>query len=131
MFWGKLLLRARTFGVQIYALFLAARDPRTPWHVKLLGIGLAAYLLMPIDLLPDVIPLIGLLDEVILIPLGLKAMASLTPPQVLAVTQAKAAQSPIAHTRLWRWLTIGLALLILLWLLILALLFILLLRWIF
>ncbi len=131
MFWGQLLLRVRTFGVQIYALFLAAKDPRTPWHVKILGIALAAYLLLPVDFLPDVIPLIGLLDEVILIPLGLKAMSSLTPPQVLAVSRAKAAQSPLARTRLWRWLTIGLALLIVLWLAILILAFVLLLRWVF
>jgi uncharacterized membrane protein YkvA (DUF1232 family) len=57
--------------VEVHAAWLAARDPRTPWYARLFGLFITAYALSPIDLIPDFIPILGLLDDAIIIPLGL------------------------------------------------------------
>ena len=62
---------ARTIKRDVHALYLAARDPRTPWYAKALALGIAAYALSPIDLIPDFIPVVGYLDEIILLPLAI------------------------------------------------------------
>jgi uncharacterized membrane protein YkvA (DUF1232 family) len=70
---------------------LAARDPRTPWYAKALAFGIAAYALSPIDLVPDFIPVLGYLDEVILLPLAVMLAVRLVPAEVLAEHRATAA----------------------------------------
>lgn len=70
--------------IETYALYLAARDPRTPWYVKYIVAGIVAYAISPIDLIPDFIPVLGLLDDMILIPLGISLAIKLTPPNVLS-----------------------------------------------
>jgi uncharacterized membrane protein YkvA (DUF1232 family) len=75
---------ARAIRRDAHALYLAARDPRTPWHVKVLAMAIAAYALSPIDLIPDFIPVIGYLDEVILLPLVIAAVVKLIPPEIMA-----------------------------------------------
>lgn len=75
---------ARRLKRDLVALSLAARDPRTPWIAKALALAVIAYALSPIDLIPDFIPVLGYLDDLILVPLGFLAVARLIPPQVLA-----------------------------------------------
>ena len=79
--------RAKRDGV---ALYLAARDPRVPWTVKAFAVLVAAYVLSPIDLIPDFIPVLGLLDEVVLLPLAVLLIARLIDPLLMAEFRAKA-----------------------------------------
>lgn len=81
---------ARTVRRDIHALALAARDPRTPWHAKALALGIAAYALSPIDLIPDFIPVLGYLDDAILLPLAIMLAVRLVPPDVMAEHRAAA-----------------------------------------
>jgi uncharacterized membrane protein YkvA (DUF1232 family) len=73
-----------------HAIYLAARDPRVPWYAKALAIAIAGYALSPIDLIPDFIPVIGYLDELILLPLGIWLVVSLIPPEIMVEYRAKA-----------------------------------------
>jgi uncharacterized membrane protein YkvA (DUF1232 family) len=66
--------------IEAHAVWLAARDPRTPWAVRALALLIAAYALSPIDLIPDFIPVLGLLDDALLIPAGLWLVARMLPP---------------------------------------------------
>jgi uncharacterized membrane protein YkvA (DUF1232 family) len=72
------------------ALYHACRDPRTPWYARALGIGVIAYALSPIDLIPDFIPLLGLIDDLVIVPLGVLAVRALIPPHVLAEHRERA-----------------------------------------
>ena len=75
---------------ELHAIYLAARDPRVPWYAKAL-IGLViAYALSPIDLIPDFIPVIGLLDDLVLVPLGILLVRRMIPAGVLAECRARA-----------------------------------------
>jgi uncharacterized membrane protein YkvA (DUF1232 family) len=76
--WARLVKR------DIVAIWLAAGDPRVPWYAKALAAAIAAYALSPIDLIPDFIPVLGLLDDLILLPLGIALVAWMIPPPVLA-----------------------------------------------
>jgi uncharacterized membrane protein YkvA (DUF1232 family) len=76
--WGRDLKR------DVVALWLAARDPRAPWHAKALAAGVAAYALSPIDLIPDFIPVLGLLDDLILVPAGIWLVVRLIPAAIMA-----------------------------------------------
>jgi len=85
--WAKGLKR------QTLVVYYAARDPRTPWHVRALAFAVAAYALSPIDLIPDFIPLLGYLDDLVVVPLGLMLVLRLTPREVLAASRLKAEQA--------------------------------------
>jgi uncharacterized membrane protein YkvA (DUF1232 family) len=74
---------ARGLKREVQALVLACRDPRTPWYAKWLAVGVVAYAFSPIDLIPDPIPVLGHLDDVILIPLGVALVRRLIPVAVL------------------------------------------------
>ena len=82
---------ARAIKQDVHALWLAARDPRTPWYAKALAMGVAAYALSPIDLIPDFIPVLGYLDDAILVPLGIMLVVRLMPPELMAEYRATAA----------------------------------------
>jgi uncharacterized membrane protein YkvA (DUF1232 family) len=82
--------RARSLKRDALALALALRDPRVPWYVKVLGAGIIAYALSPIDLIPDFIPLLGYLDELVLLPLGLLLVGRLIPSDILDEHRAAA-----------------------------------------
>ena len=73
-----------------YALYLATRHPRTPWYAKLFVAGVVAYAFSPIDLIPDFVPVLGYLDDLILIFLGISVAIKLIPPEVLAECRARA-----------------------------------------
>ncbi|ABK19525.1 YkvA family protein [Syntrophobacter fumaroxidans] len=75
---------AKTMKRDILALYLAGRDPRVPWYVKLLAAATAAYALSPIDLIPDFIPVIGYLDDIIILPTAIWLTVRLIPQEILA-----------------------------------------------
>lgn len=82
--WRDRLSRwARRLKRETRAVVRAARDPRVGWPVRLLALAVAAYALSPIDLIPDFIPVLGLLDDLILVPLGLWLVIRLLPPDIL------------------------------------------------
>ena len=85
--------RARHLKTETFALYLAARDPRTPWYAKLLVTGIVAYAFSPIDLIPDFVPVLGYLDDLILIPMGITLAIKLIPPAVLAECRARAQET--------------------------------------
>jgi uncharacterized membrane protein YkvA (DUF1232 family) len=74
----------------VVALWLAARDPRVPWYAKTLGGVVAAYALSPIDLIPDFIPVIGYLDDLLIVPLGIAAVVRMIPPDVMGDLRSQA-----------------------------------------
>jgi len=76
--------------IEAHAVWLAARDPRTPWHVRLLALAIAAYALSPIDLIPDFIPLLGLADDALIIPTGIWLIGKLLAPGQMAEHRATA-----------------------------------------
>jgi len=101
-------------------LWFAGKNPQTPWYAKALGVFVVAYALSPIDLIPDFIPIIGYLDDLLIVPLGLALVVRLTPPEVIQSSREQAARfagKPISY---------GAALVILLLWLILAVWFV---RW--
>ena len=89
----KLKQRARHLKTETFALYLAARDPRTPWYAKLLVAGIVAYAFSPIDLIPDFVPVLGYLDDLILIPLGITLAIKLVPHSVLAECRTRAQET--------------------------------------
>jgi uncharacterized membrane protein YkvA (DUF1232 family) len=86
----KLKAKAAALKREIFALYLATRDPRTPWYAKAFVICVVAYALSPIDLIPDPIPVLGYLDDLLLLPLGIYVALRLIPREVLAECRAKA-----------------------------------------
>jgi len=93
--WARLIKR------DVHALYLASRDPRVPWYAKGLAVAVAAYALSPIDLIPDFIPVVGLLDDIIIVPLGVMLVVWLVPPGIIAEHREMAAAAqdrPISHT---------------------------------
>ena len=82
--------RLRALKRETMALYFAARDPRTPLAAKVLAAVVVAYALSPIDLIPDFIPLIGLLDDLVLLPPGIAIVLHLIPPEVMADGRARA-----------------------------------------
>jgi len=82
---------ARIVKRDTHAIYLASRDPRVPWYAKVLALCVAGYALSPIDLIPDFVPVLGYLDDVIIVPLGILAVVKLIPPEVMAEHRALAA----------------------------------------
>jgi uncharacterized membrane protein YkvA (DUF1232 family) len=109
-----MLSRLRDFAHRLkrdsHAIYLASRDPRVPWYVKFLAIAVAAYALSPIDLIPDFIPIIGYVDDFIIVPLGIWLVISLSPDDVMAEYRAEAAEAQLRPTS-----TGGMIAIILLW----------------
>jgi uncharacterized membrane protein YkvA (DUF1232 family) len=85
--WARLIKR------DVHAVYLASRDPRVPWLAKALAVCVAAYALSPIDLIPDFIPVLGYLDDVILLPLGILLVVRMIPASIMAEHRATAAMA--------------------------------------
>lgn len=89
-----LLQRLKTWAASLQrdtvALWIAARDPRTPWLAKLIAGAVAAYALSPLDLIPDFIPILGYLDDLLIVPLGLALAIRLVPPLLMETFRAQA-----------------------------------------
>ena len=81
---------AREIKRDVVALWLAARDPRTPWYAKALAAFIAAYALSPIDLIPDFIPVLGYLDDLIIVPIGIWLSVKLIPVALMVEFREKA-----------------------------------------
>jgi uncharacterized membrane protein YkvA (DUF1232 family) len=90
---GSLRQKARALTRECHALYFAARDPRTPWYVQAFAAGIAAYALSPVDLIPDFIPVLGLLDDVVLLPLAIIVVLKLIPAEVMAESRVRAAEA--------------------------------------
>jgi uncharacterized membrane protein YkvA (DUF1232 family) len=91
--------RARGLRRDAHAIYLASRDPRVPWAARLLAIAVAGYALSPIDLIPDFIPVFGVLDDLIIVPLGIWLVIDLIPEDVMREYRAMAsaaAQRPVS-----------------------------------
>jgi uncharacterized membrane protein YkvA (DUF1232 family) len=101
-FWNRLGDWARRIKRDVVAVYFAARDPGTPLWLRGLALAVAAYALSPIDLIPDFIPLLGYLDDLLIVPLGLWLVIRLLPPEVLEASRARAStvlarpRSPVA-----------------------------------
>lgn len=109
--WMRLRDRARRMKRDVVALWLAARDPRTPILAKIAEAVVAAYALSPIDLIPDFVPVLGYLDDVIIVPLGIMLALHLMPASLMAEFREAATQRldrPISRA--------GLAFILALWL---------------
>ena len=81
---------ARALKVEVYALYLAYKDPRVSWYARVFAAVVVGYAFSPIDLIPDVIPVLGYLDDIILIPLGVALAIKMIPPHELAECREKA-----------------------------------------
>jgi uncharacterized membrane protein YkvA (DUF1232 family) len=87
--------RARRLKREVNALALASRDPRTPWYARALAVCVVAYAFSPIDLIPDPIPVLGYLDDLILIPLGVALTLRLIPDQIMTDARARAVETTV------------------------------------
>jgi uncharacterized membrane protein YkvA (DUF1232 family) len=83
--WARLVKR------DVHAIYRVARDPRVPWYAKALAFCVAGYALSPIDLIPDFVPILGYMDDVIIVPLGILIVVKLIPPEIMAEHRALAA----------------------------------------
>ncbi|RWI24824.1 MAG: DUF1232 domain-containing protein [Mesorhizobium sp.] len=105
----------------VVALWLAARDPRVPWYAKVVAGAVAAYALSPVDLIPDFIPIIGYLDDLVIVPLGILLAVKLVPAGLMREFRDTATRStrPVSLTGLIFmiavWIVAALALLWLFW----------------
>jgi uncharacterized membrane protein YkvA (DUF1232 family) len=82
--------RASQLKIEVYALYLAYRDPRLPWYARVFAACVVGYAFSPIDLIPDPIPILGYVDDLVLIPLGVKVALSMIPAEVMTESRAKA-----------------------------------------
>src|SRR6188474_1407963 len=112
----KLRSRARALKNEAYAIYLATKDPRTPWYAKALIYFVVAHTFSPIDLIPDFIPILGYLDDIIITPLGIALAIRLIPAEVLAEARVTAATRSFDR----RVGYIGMALIIIVWIVVLV-----------
>ena len=110
--------RARQLKLETYAVYLAYRDPRVPWYARLLAACVAAYAFSPIDLVPDFIPILGYLDDLILVPLGIMLVLKMIPQPVLTECREKA-QAAMSEGQPTNWAAAGV--IVAIWLLLAAL----------
>ena len=108
---------ARRLKYEAYAVYLAMRDPRTPWYARALAFFVIAHTFSPIDLIPDFIPVLGYLDDLLITPLGLWLVLRCIPQQVMDDARRMAAHNPGGVERIGR---VGMALTLLVWAVILA-----------
>jgi uncharacterized membrane protein YkvA (DUF1232 family) len=113
--WQRLRNWAWALKRDVIALYYAIRNPLTPWYAKAVAIVVVGYALSPIDLIPDFVPVLGYLDDVILVPLGIALVIKLTPGEVLEQCRQEAIQKPLSiKPKSWT----GAVIIVLLWLLV-------------
>ena len=110
---NKLKSRARALKDEAFAIYIAAKDPRTPWYAKALIFFVVAHTFSPIDLIPDFIPVLGYLDDLIITPGGIWLAVRLIPPEVLEEARATAATQGIDR----RVAIVGAGIILLIWIL--------------
>lgn len=82
--------RTRRLKIELFALYLAARHPQTPWYAKLVVAGFVAYAVTPVDLFPDALPILGFVDDLIFVPLAVALAVRFVPSPVLAECRGRA-----------------------------------------
>jgi uncharacterized membrane protein YkvA (DUF1232 family) len=107
--------KAGRLKTEVYALYFALKDPRTPWYAKALVAVVIAYVLSPIDLIPDFIPVLGYIDDLILVPAGIYLAVKMIPREVLEECRQKAGSDKIPGQARW----IAALIIILIWFLML------------
>lgn len=110
--------RARQLKTETCAVYLAYKDPRTPWYARLFAACVVGYAFSPIDLIPDPIPILGYLDDLVLVPLGIALALKMIPPAVMAECRERA-QEAVSQGRPISWLAA--AVIVAIWLLLAAL----------
>ena len=85
--------RARQLRIETYAIYLAYRDPRVPWYARLFAAGVVAYAFSPIDLIPDFIPVLGYLDDLVLVPVGVALALRMIPENVMQECRERAEEA--------------------------------------
>ena len=110
---AELKERARQLKTEVVALYLAARHPGTPWYAKLFLAAIVAYALSPIDLIPDFIPVLGLVDEIVLLPFAIVLAVKMIPAGVMAECRTRASRVDASGSWMGR---IGAAIVVLIWL---------------
>jgi uncharacterized membrane protein YkvA (DUF1232 family) len=110
--------RAKKLKREVYALYLASKDPRVPWYARVLAVCVVGYAFSPIDLIPDPIPVLGYLDDLVLIPLGIALVIRLIPPVLLEEARAKS-QAVMDQGKPVNW--VAAAIIVGIWLLVAAL----------
>ena len=106
--------KARQLKTEVYILCLAVKDPRTPWYVKAFVTVIIAYALSPVDLIPDFIPVLGYIDDLVLIPAGVYLAIKMVPPEVLDEYRKKAVSGLVIGKSGW----VAASIIILIWLLV-------------
>jgi uncharacterized membrane protein YkvA (DUF1232 family) len=96
---ARLTARAKALKAEMTVVAVVARDPRVPWPAKALALATVAYALSPIDLIPDFLPVLGLLDDLVLIPAGIWLTLRLVPVEVIADARAKAREDGLDRAR--------------------------------
>jgi uncharacterized membrane protein YkvA (DUF1232 family) len=109
--------RARGIKREAHAVYLASKDPRVPWYAKALAVFVLAYLFSPVDLIPDFIPVLGYLDDLIVVPAGLVLVIRLIPPDVMDEHREAARVAALERRPNW----VAAAVIVAIWFLLLAL----------
>jgi uncharacterized membrane protein YkvA (DUF1232 family) len=109
--------RARQLKQETYAMYLALRDPRVPWYARLVAACVVGYALSPIDLIPDFVPVLGYLDDLIIVPLGIALALKMIPADVMAECRARS-QTAMAVGKPVNWVAAGI--IISIWLMVAA-----------
>jgi len=91
--WATWKVKAQALKLETYAVYVACRDPRVPWYGRVLAACVVGYAFSPIDLIPDFVPVLGYLDDLILIPLGIALVLKTIPPAVMTESREKARAS--------------------------------------
>ncbi len=108
-------IKSERLKSEIYALYLASKHPRTPWYAKVLAALIIGYALSPIDLIPDFIPVLGYLDDFILVPLGIALLIKIIPGNILEECRTKA-EAALTKRKPKSWVTA--IIIVLIWLLV-------------
>jgi uncharacterized membrane protein YkvA (DUF1232 family) len=112
--WKK---KAQLLKKELYALYLAYKDPRVPWYARILAAMVVGYAFSPIDLIPDPIPVLGYLDDIVLIPLGIYFVVKMIPPDVLDECR-ETASARMADGKPKNWIAAGV--IVVVWILLFA-----------
>jgi uncharacterized membrane protein YkvA (DUF1232 family) len=98
--------RARQLKQETYAIYLALRDPRVPWYARLVAACVVGYAFSPIDLIPDFVPVLGYLDDLIIVPLGIALALKMIPGDVMADCRARS-RAAVAESKPANWVAAG------------------------
>jgi uncharacterized membrane protein YkvA (DUF1232 family) len=109
--------RARQLQHEVYAIYLAYRNPRVPWYARAWAACVVAYAFSPIDLIPDFVPILGYVDDLLLIPLGIAVAIRMIPPAVLAECRGQA-QAELSQAKPVNW--VAAAVIVAIWFLLAA-----------